>query len=100
MTVDLDVVLQAAAQLAIVIGAIAAGVVWLRKWLRQQVSEPLGRMQTDVTSVQAEVSPNHGASMKDAVDRTERKLDAMVRRFEDHLLLGHNNPAPHHTQDG
>jgi hypothetical protein len=27
--------------------------------------------------------------MKDAVDRTEFKLDALVRRFEDHLTLGH-----------
>ncbi len=86
MTVDVGVALGLLAQLAVVIAALAAGVVWLRKWLRKQVAEPLH-------SVQLEVKPNHGASMRDSVDRTEVAVKELTRRFEDHLWVGHGEKA-------
>jgi hypothetical protein len=82
MTIDVETVLRLLAEFAVVIGALAAGVVWLRKWLRKQVAEPLGR-------VEAEMTPNQGASMKDAVGRIEHKVETLGVRFDDHLTLGH-----------
>ena len=86
MTVDVQALLELLATLVVVLGGVTAGIVWLRRWLRRQVSEPLGL-------VQAEVTTNHGASMKDAVDRTERAVQALTRRFEDHLAVGHAGGA-------
>lgn len=36
-------------------------------------------------AVHAEVTPNSGHSIKDVVDRTERKVDALGRRLADHI---------------
>lgn len=72
---------------SLLIGAVAAGMVWLKKWIRKQVAEPL-------SSVKNEVTHNHGASMKDVVTRTERKLDTLTKRFNDHLILGHGYRPP------
>jgi hypothetical protein len=75
-------VLAIAAQLTILSSAMAAGLLWFKRWLRRQVSEPLGRVET-------EVSPNGGSSMYDAVGRTERAVESLTRRFEDHLHTAH-----------
>jgi hypothetical protein len=42
-------------------------------------------VQETADQVHAEVSPDHGHSMKDTINRTEIKLDALTQRFEDHL---------------
>jgi hypothetical protein len=83
---QIEQVVAIAAQLTIITAAMGAGLLWFKKWLRQQVSEPLGR-------VEMEVSPDHGMSMKDAVDRTERAVEELGRRFEDHLRTGHGGAA-------
>jgi hypothetical protein len=75
-----------AAQLTIISAALGGALLWFKKWLRKQVSEPLGR-------VEVEVSPNGGASMYDAVGRTERAVGELTRRFEDHLRTGHGGAA-------
>jgi hypothetical protein len=75
-----------AAQLTILSSALAGGLLWFKRWLRQQVSEPLGRVET-------EVSPNGGSSMYDAVARTEQAVESLTRRFEDHLHTGHGGAA-------
>ena len=85
MTVDLALVLPVAVNVTILVAAIVAAGRWLRKWMRQQITEPL-------RTVQSEVSPNQGASMFDTVNRIESKIDAQVRRYEDHLVLGHSTP--------
>ncbi|HEV8569819.1 MAG TPA: hypothetical protein VGQ92_22490 [Actinoplanes sp.] len=89
MKVDVGVALGLLAQLSVVIVAIAAGVVWLRKWLRKQVAEP-------VASIQSEVQPNQGRSLRDVIDRTETKvgqvdgkIEGLTTRYEDHLQAGH-----------
>jgi uncharacterized membrane protein len=89
MKVDVGVALGLLAQLSVVIVAIAGGVVWLRKWLRKQVAEP-------VASIQGEIQPNQGRSLRDVIDRTETKVDrvegkieTLTTRYEDHLQAGH-----------
>jgi hypothetical protein len=79
-------VVAIAAQLTVIAAALGGALLWFKKWLRQQVSEPLGR-------VESEVSPNGGASMNDAVTRTERAVEVLGRRFEDHLHTGHGGAA-------
>jgi hypothetical protein len=79
-------VVAIAAQLTVIAAALGAGLLWFKRWLRQQVSEPLGR-------VEMEVSPNGGTSMYDAVGRTEVAVAALARRFEDHLHTGHGGAA-------
>lgn len=50
----------------------------LQKWLREQIKPQLAE-------VHAEVTPNHGGSMKDAVGRIETAQKTLAARFEDHL---------------
>jgi len=91
VSIDLAVLLPVLVNVTILVAAIVAGGRWLRRWMRQQITEPL-------RTVQAEVSPNQGASMFDTVNRIEYKLDAVVVRYEDHLVLGHGatiRPADH-----
>jgi hypothetical protein len=83
---QLEQLVAIAAQLTIITAALGGALLWFKKWLRQQVSEPLGR-------VESEVSPNGGASMNDAVSRTERAVEILARRFEDHLHTGHGGAA-------
>ena len=51
----------------------------LQRWITEQVKQP-------VDAVHAEMSPDHGHSLRDAVNRTEAKVDALGQRFEDHLI--------------
>lgn len=51
----------------------------MRKWIVEQVKQP-------VDAVHAEMSPDHGHSLRDAVNRTEHKVDTLARRFDDHLI--------------
>lgn len=62
----------------------------LKAWLREQIKAP-------VDQVHAEMSPNHGSSMRDAVNRIElrqRELsgrqDELGERVRDHLI---NHPG-------
>ena len=51
----------------------------MKRWIAEQVKEP-------VDAVHAEMSPDHGHSLRDAVNRTEVKVDTLARRFDDHLI--------------
>jgi hypothetical protein len=79
---QIEQVVAIAAQLTIISAALGGALLWFKKWLRKQVSEPLGRVESEVTV-------NGGASMHDAVTRTERAVDVLGRRFDDHLHTGH-----------
>jgi HAMP domain-containing protein len=83
---QIEQVVAITAQLTVIGAALGAVLLWFKRWLRQQVSEPLGR-------VEMEVSPNGGASMYDAVGRTERAVSELTRRFEDHLHTAHAGAA-------
>lgn len=50
----------------------------LKNWISEQIREP-------VTAIRAELSYNHGTSMKDAVHRTELKLDELATRLDTHI---------------
>lgn len=87
MTIDVaETVVAIAAQLTVLVAAAGATVLWFKRWVRKQVAEPMA-------AVHKEVSPDHGASMKDAVNRTEQAVNELTRRFDDHLLLGHSGGA-------
>ncbi|WP_433225627.1 hypothetical protein [Actinomadura formosensis] len=70
------------------------------RWLKEQIVETrqelgetrqaLGETKQTAEAVHAEVTPNHGTSLKDAVTRTEQKVDQLDRRFTDHLI---NHPG-------
>jgi hypothetical protein len=83
---QIEQVVAIAAQLTVITAALGGALLWFKRWLRRQVSEPLGRVESEVTV-------NGGASMHDAVARTERAVDVLGRRFEDHLHTAHG-PAP------
>ncbi|MEV0968526.1 hypothetical protein [Microtetraspora glauca] len=77
------------------IGAIVRWVVLrpLKKWIAEQirkVQQSTQAVQETADKVHAEVSPNHGHSLKDTVVRTEVKVDLLTKRFEDHLT---NHPS-------
>lgn len=64
------------------------------RWLREQIEQTRDHVvqaRESAEAVQAEVTPNHGSSLKDAVVRTEVKLDVLGQRFADHLA---NHPGP------
>ena len=64
-----------------------------RRWLREQIGqvrEATEQTRDAAEKVQAEVTPNHGSSMKDQLTRTELKVDQLDRRFTDHLI---NHPG-------
>lgn len=80
-----DLVIYAGA-VAAALSAIAAAVWWIfvrpfTKWLREQITATQGTAE----AVHAEMSPNHGTSMRDAVDRAEVKLDRLDERLDDHI---------------
>ncbi|MFD0883720.1 hypothetical protein ACFQ08_04010 [Streptosporangium algeriense] len=92
--------IRALGDLVVYLGAVAAalaaiGVVvrWavvrpLKKWVAEQVGmvrESTAAVQETADKVHAEVSPNHGQSLKDTVNRTESKIDMLTQRFDDHL---------------
>jgi hypothetical protein len=59
-----------------------------RRWLKEQINQTRGAVeavQETAQAVHAEVTPNHGSSLKDAVTRTEVKVDALAQRFADHI---------------
>ena len=91
--------------LLIYLGAVAGGLtalgffvyrVFVRafvRWLKEQIVETREQVEAareSAEAVHAEVTPNHGSSLKDAVVRTEAKVDLLDRRFTDHLL---NHPG-------
>lgn len=58
----------------------------LKTWLREQIKAP-------VDDVHAEMTPNHGSSLRDAVNRIETRVnriearqDEHAQRFRDHLI--------------
>lgn len=64
----------------------------LKRWLSQQIAAPVQETRGATEVIAAEVSHNHGASLKDSITRTEHAvgdLRAEVRtlgaRFDDHL---------------
>ena len=84
---DLTIYAGAVAAALTAIGALLRwGVVKpLQRWLADEVRGPLRETRTSAAAIQAEVSHNHGASLKDAVGRTEVEVTMLRQRFDDHL---------------
>lgn len=60
----------------------------LKRWLKEQIAQTrdaVRDVQETANAVHAEVTPNHGGSLKDAVTRTEIKVDALSHRLADHI---------------
>ncbi|MCI0687226.1 MAG: hypothetical protein L0Y54_08325 [Sporichthyaceae bacterium] len=85
---DLIIYAGAVAAALAAIGAVLRLVVvrplkaWLAEHIQEQITKPLGEVHT-------EVHPNHGASLRDAVTRTERKVTALRKQFDAHLRNHH-----------
>jgi hypothetical protein len=87
--------------IAAALGTIGALLRWgfikpLKRWLIKEIGVPLDKarlMAVDTNSkaaaIEAEVSHNHGSSLKDAVVRTEIAVDTLTLRFDDHLKTHH-----------
>jgi hypothetical protein len=85
---DLIIYLGAVAGALAAIGALLRwGVVKpLKRWLAAEVRGPLDETRTSAAAIEAEVSHNHGTSLKDAVTRTEVAVQTLSARFDDHLI--------------
>lgn len=58
------------------------------RWLKAEIGatrEELGATRQTAEAVHAEMSPNHGSSLRDAVDRAEVKLDSLDGRLAEHI---------------
>lgn len=63
------------------------------RWLKAEIGatrEQLADTQQTAAAVHAEVTPNHGSSMKDAVNRTEAEVRQLRRDLTDHIT---NHPG-------
>ena len=58
----------------------------LKKWLREQIKAPMDQ-------VHAEITPNHGSSLADAIRRTETAVDEVRAGLVDHITR-HPGPTP------
>jgi Flp pilus assembly protein TadB len=54
----------------------------LKRWITEQIKQPLDKVHT-------EFRPNHGGSMKDALNRIERELQEQSVKLTDHLINDH-----------
>lgn len=60
--------------------------------LRRKVAEEIDQhVSKQLGEIKAEVTPNSGRSMRDAVTRTEAKVELLTSRFDAHLV---NHPRP------
>ena len=92
---DAVIYLGAVAAALAAIGVVARFAVLrpLKSWIREQIQPVMHETRDAANAVQAEVSPNHGHSIKDVVDRTERKVDTLGERFDDHLRNHPGGPS-------
>lgn len=102
---DVILYLGAVATALVAIGALLRWAIVrpIKKWITEQIS-PVRQTAVAVEKntqavmetadkVHAEVTPNHGGSLKDVVTRTELKVDVLAQRFDDHLI-NHPKGAP------
>lgn len=80
---DFVIYLGAFAAALSAIGYLLYRVAW-RPFVRTLKAE-LGATRETAEAVHAEMSPNHGTSLRDAVDRAEVKLDSLDARLTDHI---------------
>lgn len=86
--------IQDVGNLFIYLGALATALLAIGTLLHFVVVKPLMKklrvelapVQTQTQKIHSEVTPDHGASMKDQVTRTEVKIDTLEKRFQDHLV--------------
>ena len=88
---DLIIYLGAIAAALAAIGALLRYLVVgpLKRWIRDELRAPLEATRSSAAAIETEVSRNSGSSMKDAVVRTEAKVDVLGERFNDHLNRYH-----------
>ncbi len=67
---------------------LVAAVVGLGRWLAKQfaaVNEKLDEQGAELTRVKEDVTPNHGSSLRDAVDRVESTVSKIEGSYREHL---------------
>jgi len=50
------------------------------------ISEKFDHMNEKVVSIEKELHPNHGSSMRDAIDRIQVRLDILEGRFDSDVI--------------
>jgi hypothetical protein len=60
--------------------ATAKAVIGYRKWRRKKLTSEIA---TDLAVMVKEMRPNGGSSLRDAIDRIERKTDAVVSQISE-----------------
>jgi hypothetical protein len=84
MTVDVEQVLGFAVQIGVLIGLIAGGVVWIKRWIRSTVSEPLKK----------QVEPNGGTNKdttRSIIESIQQGQVELIDRLDHHDQIGERN---------
>jgi hypothetical protein len=65
-------------------GRVSGRLKGLEGWV-SGVAKDVKSLKEDVTEIQTQYRPNHGSSMRDAVNRIEGKISKLEGRFEQHV---------------
>lgn len=90
MAADIDISTWSTAILALgsIVGSVAAVVRFfshnITKHISTQLDLKLDPMADELATIRDEVTYNGGGSLKDAVRRTERRIDRLEGRFDEH----------------
>lgn len=63
----------------------ASGLVTLATQPLRRIDRRLHALEDSQADIAAEMTPNHGSSMRDVVNETRSEVTTMRERFEDHL---------------
>ena len=73
---------QFIASAGFVAGFVFAAARWIHNLLTKSVSE---KLQTELIEIKKQTVPNGGGSLRDAIDRIEKKLDSLENEVSRHL---------------
>lgn len=85
MKVDVEQVINFAVQIGILIGLIAGGIVWLKRWIKNTVSEPLKK----------QVEPNGGSqsTTRHLIEEIKAGNEVILKRLDDADITSNRNYA-------
>lgn len=66
---------------------VAGGGLWgIIRWIHNAMTKSVEeRLVVRLEEIKAQTVPNHGGSLRDAIDRIEAKLDSAIRDIDRHL---------------
>lgn len=65
-------------------GRVAGRLKGLEGWV-SGIAKDVKSLKENVTEIESQYKPNHGSSMRDAVNRIESKISKLEGRFEQHV---------------